>query len=189
MDTNAQKTNELAYENKSSIDNLPSPAYVSHHDDVLDPVGDTSLPKDHPYYNIPINFNVIMPVYENNEEYRNVLKELCYLRYPDTFPKGDYPEDTEPESRHEMTYDLKNMTYALDFIWHHTKTSGLFTNLYKTAAAELFTEELEVGLALMFSYDYLCYFYPVFREYMILDKQLDETHPLYLLLKENLEKK
>ena len=154
-----------------------------------DPVGDKTLPKDHPYYNIPINFNIVTPSYTNNEEYREVLRQLCFLRYPDTFPGGDYPEGTDPESCHEMTYDLENMTYALDFIWHNTRYHTLFVELYKLAAIEMMTEDLEVGLAILFSYDYLLYFYPVFREYMILEKKFNELHPLYVILKEKLQKK
>jgi len=157
--------------------------------DIDDPVGDKTLPKDHPYYNIPINFNVITPIYSNNVEYRKALQELCFLRYPDTFPTGDYPEGTDPESCHEMTYDIENMTYALDFIWHNTRQQALFVELYKLAADEMITEDLEVGLAILFSYDYLRYFYPVFREYMILNAQFDEDHPFYILLKQKLQKK
>ncbi len=156
---------------------------------VDDPVGDKTLPKDHPYYNIPINFNVITPSYRNNKEYRKALQELCFLRYPDTFPEGDYPEGTDPESCHEMTYDLENMTYALDFIWHNTRKHPLFIDVYKLTAEEMFTEDLEVGLAILFSYDYLKYFYPVFREYMVLNEYFDERHPLYILLKQKILKK
>jgi hypothetical protein len=154
-----------------------------------DLVGDKTLPKDHPYYNIPINFNIITPEYNNNEEYRKALQELCFLRYPDTFPSGDYPEGTDPECCHEMTYDLENMTYALDFVWHNTRRESLFMDLYKLAAVEMMTEDLEVGLAILFSYDYLMYFYPVFREYMVLNEQFNERHPLYMLLKQKLSKK
>lgn len=87
-----------------------------------------------------------------------------------------------------MTYDLENMTYALDFIWHNTRQQQLFVDLYKLAAVEMMTEDLEVGLAILFSYDYLKYFYPVFREYMVLNKLFDEDHPFYILLKQKLQK-
>jgi hypothetical protein len=132
-----------------------------------EPVGDKTLPKDHPYYNIPINLNILTPTYTNNAEYRETLKNLCFLRYPETFPEGGFPEGTDPESCHEMTYDIDNMTYALDFVWQNTKNHPAFIELYKNAAMIMFTEDLEVGLAILFSYDYLCYFYPVFREYMV----------------------
>jgi hypothetical protein len=164
-----------------------NPTLQPTNNEVDDPVGDKSLPKDHPYYNIPINFNVITPSYTDNIEYRKVLQELCFLRYPDTFPAGDYPEGTDPELCHEMTYDLENMTYALDFIWHNTRQQSLFVELYKLAAVEMMTEDLEVGLAILFSYDYLRYFYPVFREYMILNERFDEHHPFYIRLKRILQ--
>ena len=175
-------------ENGSSPMQAPdTPSNPNNKGEVDDPVGDKTLPKDHPYYNIPINFNVITPIYSNNVEYRKVLQELCFLRYPDTFPTGDYPEGTDPENCHEMTYDLENMTYALDFIWHNTRQQQLFVDLYKLAAVEMMTEDLEVGLAILFSYTYLRYFYPVFREYMVLNERFDEHHPFYILLKQKLQ--
>jgi len=154
-----------------------------------DPVGDKTLPKGHPYYNIPINFNVVSITYSNNAEYRKTLQELCFLRYPDTFPEGDYPEGTDPECCHEMTYDLEHMTYALDFVWHNTRNHQLFIDLYKLAAVQMMTEDLEVGLAILFSYDYLMYFYPLFREYMVLNEDFNKHHPFYMVLKRKLSKK
>lgn len=159
------------------------------HIEIDDLVGDKTLSKDHQYYNIPINFNIIVPTYNNNSEYRRVLQELCFLRYPDTFPDGDYPEGTDPDCCHEMTYDLENMTYALDFVWHNTRNHPLFIALYKLASEEMMNEDLEVGLAILFSYDYLKYFYPIFREYMILNELFDDHHPLYMLLMHKLSKK
>jgi len=175
----------------SFIDYLGMSEFVreSNENASIEPVGDKTLPKDHPYYNIPINFNVVVPKYNNNEEYREALRELCFLRYPDSFPSGDYPEGTDPESCHEMTYDIENMTYALDFIWHNTRSNTLFIELYKLAAVEMMTEDLEVGLAILFSYDYLSDFYPIFREYMVLNKKMKVDHPLYVVLKEKLQKK
>jgi len=176
---------------------------LSSHTTDNEPVGDKSLPKDHPYYNIPINLNILTPTYTNNREYREALKNLCFLRYPETFPDGGYPEGTDPESCHEMTYDIDNMSYALDFVWQNTKNHPSFIELYKTAAMDMLTEDLEVGLAILFSYDYLCYFYPVFREYMVFartpsrgagasasnDKYFNEEYPYYIILKEKLGKK
>jgi hypothetical protein len=156
-------------------------------DDVDDPVGDKTLPKDHPYYNIPINFNVITPSYRNNEEYRKALQELCFLRYPDTFPEGDYPEGTDPECCHEMTYDLENMTYALDFIWHNTRKHPLFIDLYKLTAKEMLTEDLEVGLAILFSYDYLALFHQCLSSFYNNPYGFDESNAAFVALKKKIE--
>jgi len=174
---------------QTSIDNtIVSPDNLPLSED-SEPVGDKSLPKDHPYYNIPLNFNIVMPIYNNNSEYRECLRTLCFLRYPETFPEGDFPEGTDPESCHEMTYDIENMTYALDFIWQNTKIHPRFSELYKMAAVEMITEDLEVGLAILFSYDYLCYFYPIFRDYMVYNKHFDESNLYYIMLKQQLCKK
>ena len=53
----------------------------------------------------------------------------------------------------------------------------------------MMTEDLEVGLAIMFSYDYLTYFYPLFRDYMVLNEEFTEHHPLYKFLIHKLSKK
>lgn len=76
-----------------NISNSEPPVNETVNNDIDDPVGDKTLPKDHPYYNIPINFNVITPTYNNNVEYRKALQELCFLRYPDSFPPGITPKE------------------------------------------------------------------------------------------------
>ncbi len=184
--------NMSSFNNNNNNNNIePVPDVVENHPTTEDndPVGDKSLPKDHPFYNIPLNFNIVTPTYNNNSEYREALKTLCFLRYPESFPDGDFPEGTDQESCHEMTYDIENMTYALDFVWQNTKTHPQFIELYQIAALEMFTEDLEVGLAILFSYDYLRFFYPIFREYMVCNKQFTESYPYYIVLKQKLCKK
>jgi hypothetical protein len=80
------------------------------------------------------------------------------------------------------------MQYVFDFVWENTYELPMFMDLYKTAAAGyLLSEDASLGLAILFSYDYLRDFYPLFREYMT-NLGFDETENLlYTNLKKKLE--
>ena len=127
-----------------------------------------ALPREHPCYNIPIDFRIKSIQYSNDAEYRTVLQTLCF-----------YKIENEPD-----------MQYIFDFVWENTHDIPMFAELYKSAAADhLFSEDASIGLAILFSYDYLCDFYPLFREYMT-NLGFDETaHPLYMVLQTKLQSK
>jgi hypothetical protein len=133
-----------------------------------------------PYYNIFVE-NV---KYDTNIEYRTCLQTLCNLR----FPEGDFPEDIPPEYRNEMSYDIDSMTLALDFVYKKTKTHPLFQKLYSLGAAQFFTEDDTVGLAIMFSYDYLKYFHPCFTYFLKSPDEFNENMDIYKNLIEELAK-
>ena len=114
--------------------------------------------------------------YTNNVEYRNVLKALCYLRFPDG---QEYPEEVPHEYRNEMCYDIDNMTLALDYVYKKTKTHPLFQKIYGLGAGEMLTEDDTVGLAIMFSYDYLKYFHPCFTLFLNSPEDFHENCEVY----------
>jgi hypothetical protein len=121
-----------------------------------------ALPREHPCYHIPLDLRIKSVNYSNDAEYRTVLDTLCFYKVDD------------------------DMQYVFDFVWENTHDLPMFMDLYKSAAAHhLFSEDASLGLAIMFSYDYLCDFYPLFREYMT-NLEFDETNNL-LHLKKKLE--
>jgi hypothetical protein len=124
------------------------------------------LPREHPCYDIPVDLRIKSINYSNDAEYRSVLDTLCFHKVDD------------------------DMQYVFDFVWENTHDLPMFMDLYKSAAAHhLFSKDASLGLAIMFSYDYLCDFYPLFREYMT-NLEFDETDNLLHLKKklENLSK-
>jgi hypothetical protein len=125
-----------------------------------------ALPREHPCYHIPLDLRIKSVNYSNDAEYRSVLDTLCF---------------------HKMDTDMQ---YIFDFVWENTCDFHAFMDLYKSAAAHhLLSEDASLGLAILFSYDYLCDFYPLFREYMT-NLEFDETNNLLHLKKklENLSK-
>ena len=121
-----------------------------------------ALPREHPCYNIPLDFRIKTVNYSNDNEYRAVLETLCFNNI-----------DNE-----------QYMQYVFDYVWENTNHLPIFLDLYKSAAAGyLLSEDASLGLAILFSYDYLCDFYSLFRDYMA-NPEFDETaHPLQTKLK------
>lgn len=122
------------------------------------------LPSDHPCYNIPLDLRIKTFQYSNDNEYRAILGLLCF-------------------NRHE-----NDMQYVLDFVWQNTYDLPYFHDLYVLAASNyLASENASLGLAILFSYDYLCDFYHFFREYMTNLDFDGYTHPLYIVMKTKLD--
>jgi len=122
------------------------------------------LPSDHPCYNIPIDLRIKTIQYSDDKEYRVILDLLCFNRVEN------------------------DMQYVLDFVWQNTHDLPYFHDLYVLAASNyLASENASLGLAILFSYDYLCEFYPFFREYMTSSEFSGENHPLYIAMKTKLE--
>jgi hypothetical protein len=121
------------------------------------------LPFDHPCYNIPLDLRIKTIQYADDNEYRAILDLLCFNRVE------------------------KDMQYVMDFVWQNTYDLPYFHELYVLAASNyLASENASLGLAILFSYDYLCDFYPFFREYMT-SRELDGyAHPLYIGMKTKL---
>ena len=125
-----------------------------------------ALPREHPCNDFPLDFRIKSIQYSNDMEYRMVLQTLCF-------------NNVDNESY---------MQYVFDFVWENTRDLPIFVDLYKSVAAGyLLSEDPSLGLAILFSYDYLCDFYPMFREYMT-NLGFDEiTHPLQVKLKASID--
>ncbi len=142
---------------------------------------DPSFNDSRPFYNIYVS----SIDYNNNKEYRYALQSLCYLR----FPEGDFPEDIPLEYRNEMSYDIDNMTLALDYVYKKTKHHPLFQKLYSLGAAEMFSEDDTVGMAIMFSYDYLKYFHPCLTKFLRNPNDFNENTDVYITIADKFTKK
>jgi hypothetical protein len=101
-------------------------------------------------------------VYTNNKEYRDHIRKA--LRFD---PKEKYTyegklvnmEDMDEESRDEILFDSKAVSKSLDAIFEATKHESFFRELYEHAAARMFSEDLEIGLAVVCSYDVFNLYY------------------------------
>lgn len=107
---------------------------------------------------IPYNISIQNVEYSNNMEYRSVLRQIFYMSCDLDKLKEENP-DYDDETLDEELYDSKHVNRALDFIYEHTKTNPIFTELYEKAAARMISTDLTIGLAVLFSYDHLKLFH------------------------------
>ena len=117
----------------------------------------------------PINMNIDSLNYDDDEQYRNAICQIFFMEMdPDNF---------------------ESMNAGLDYVWLHTSSNESIVELYVLAAAALLTEDPMTGLLIMFSFDYLKDFYILLREHFENPGKIDKNHPLYIVLRNKLEKK
>jgi len=110
-------------------------------------------------------------MYSNSNEYRNFLRHLAKM------DASNYPvfgETDDEETLDEFLYDSDAMMNYMNAIFAITKQSPLFMKLYRLAAEKMLSTDPEIGLAIMYSYDYLDLFFPFL--YMYLREQNSELH-------------
>jgi hypothetical protein len=103
-----------------------------------------------------INIYLNKPVqYKNNQEYRNCIREIFRMQeFISTL-------DIDDETKDEQNYDDRSTSKVLDYIYSITKKNACFQELYGYAAATMFSTDPEIGLAVLFSYDYFLLFHPL----------------------------
>jgi len=121
-------------------------------------------------------------MYSTTSEYRQFLRHICSMEpgkmycdqdygvLPNALAKAEPVSEPEPdlldeETLDEFTYDQEAMTQFLDRVYAATKHNLWFQTLYINAAALMFSENLEIGLAVLCSYDYLADFYACFQKF------------------------
>ena len=129
--------------------------------------------------NYPID---IVVKYSNDKEYRNCLRKIFSMNTNSTW--NDSERNTEPVGRSvyarfgseeratesditdldevsqdELLYDSDATNNFLDFIYDKTKNNTLLIELYILAASVMISTDTNIGLAVLFSYDYFIYFH------------------------------
>lgn len=113
-------------------------------------------------------------MYSTTSEYRQFLRAICGMelgkmysdaQYDATNAAAEEEEDIDPETLDEFEYDNSAMSRFLDRIYKATGQNALFRELYSAAAALMLSEDEEIGLAVLCSYDYLVDFYSCFLTY------------------------
>jgi len=104
-----------------------------------------------------INYKV---EYSNNFEYRKCLREVFNMdtegKQPDWSKMDD---DLDEETKDELMYDPDAMYLGLDFIYEKTHNNPLFKELYEIAASKMISIDPNIGIAVIFSYDYFHLFH------------------------------
>lgn len=105
--------------------------------------------------NYPID---IVVKYSNDKEYRNCLRKIFSMNTNSTWNDSEIT-DLDEVSQDELLYDSDATNIFLDFIYDKTKNNTLLIELYILAASVMISTDTNIGLAVLFSYDYFIYFH------------------------------
>jgi len=105
--------------------------------------------------------------YKNDIEYRNVIRNLFKMTCNILSMTSDDEEDIDEITQDEWNYDSESTTPFMDFIYDSTSKIPIFQEFYKKSAGFMLSEDAEIGLAILFSYDYLESFHHVLCDYFI----------------------
>lgn len=103
--------------------------------------------------------------YSNTHEYRRCLRTLFEMDqsiYEQCIRdiEGHNQETMDDESRDEMAYDDLAASHMMDYVYGCTKDVPEFMKLYVSGASRMFSEDPNIGIAIMFSYDYFLLYHP-----------------------------
>lgn len=98
--------------------------------------------------------------YNDNMSYRKCLRFVTNMNIDNIHvPWEQMDEDLDEETIDEQLYDQVLMTTVMDNIFNDTKDNDNFKELYSLAAAQMFSVDHCIGLAILFSYDYFDLFH------------------------------
>jgi hypothetical protein len=114
------------------------------------------------YYNFDVNVQ-----YTDDAEYRQILGQLM----------GFAVDEDEEDS-----YDNNRVATVLDQLWYWTKDHPLFYHVYDKAASFMLSENPEIGLSVLLSYDNLPLFHNMLVAYWKLGEKFGSDHSSYIEL-------
>ena len=99
--------------------------------------------------------------YADDFSYRQSIRDVFGMNVS-MDPNSDYDEVTQDE----LLYEGGAMSEGLDEIYEKTKDSADFQYIYETAAGFMLSTDLNIGLAVIFSYDYFDKFHPCLVDFL-----------------------
>jgi hypothetical protein len=126
--------------------------------------------------------------YTNSQEYRQCCRELFDMN-TEIYEKNienienHNQEKLDQESWDEMAYDAGAISAMLDYVYECTKNINEFDELYKMAARRMLSEDANIGLSILFSYDYMQLFHLCLVEFFN-DKLNKDSEPYRELVKQ-----
>ena len=103
--------------------------------------------------------------YGTNTQYRQCFRELCGMSNIVMDPSLNLA-DLDEETLDEQHFDMAAASRTMDSIWDSTKDNMQFQQIYEKAAAIMLSQDKEIGLAVLISYDYLDVFHACFCKFM-----------------------
>lgn len=110
-------------------------------------------------------------MYNSDKEYRAFLRQIMKMDPTKFYETEDIkcdPSDPKvsEETIDEYNYDGEAVAKYLDKLYTETKDRPEFQRLYVAAAALMFSEKPDIGLAVLMSYDYLAWFHHIYTTYL-----------------------
>jgi hypothetical protein len=110
------------------------------------------------------NYDATDISYNDDEEYQQTICKLFLME--------EYNGDT--------------VIQVLDRLYFETKDQPLFQVVYNQSASFMLSENQEIGLSVLFSYDNLPFFHNMLVEFHTLGDRFDDSSPAYVLLHKKL---
>jgi hypothetical protein len=119
--------------------------------------------------------------YSDTTQYRNILRMLFSMN-KNNYPAVSLDNDIDIESKDELEYDEAAANEHMDLIYNHTKHHSLFHKIYIKGASFMLSDDVNIGVAIMFSYDYLDLFIPCYVDFCKDPEKFNETNSSYKVL-------
>jgi hypothetical protein len=100
--------------------------------------------------------------YADTKEYRQCLRNLFIMKeenYSEKIALLSSVEELDDVTIDEISFDEESSSLVMDYVESITISNELFKQVYQLAAARMFSTDLSIGVAILFSYDYLVYFH------------------------------
>ena len=129
------------------------------------------------YYNLDLE----LTPYNNDIEYRESLRKLFSMQ-----KVVAYCAEIDDITNDENDYDNDSASKAMDFVYQQTKDNLFFQKLYDSAASKMLSQDREIGLAVLYSYDYMLYFHNCFIDFYKKPLEFNDTKDSYIQLSKKL---
>ena len=127
------------------------------------------------------NWENVKISYNDTTQYRNILRMLFSMD-KHNYPAVSLDNDIDIESKDELEYDDSAATEHMDLIYNQTKQNNLFHTIYLKGASFMLSQDVNIGVAIMFSYDYLDIFIPCYIDFCKNPNGFNENTPSYKVL-------
>ena len=113
-----------------------------------------------PTYSYPTDLIIS---YTNDIEYRKTIRQVFQMK-SDSYPDIVH-SDIDEVSRDELEYDDIAASAAMAYVFDKTRRVPPFIAIYEQAASFMFSTDINIWMAVLFSYDYLLLFHNCLRDF------------------------
>jgi hypothetical protein len=124
------------------------------------------------------------PQYENNFQYRESLRYVFSMDVSKNPPNWDLMDsDLDDETIDELMFEGGAISTGMDYIYNATKDNTAFKQLYLDAAALMLSQRPDIGLSILFAYDYFSDFHNCLCVFFENKSVFSETTPEFQKIK------